>query len=320
MIFNIVFLSVLKLGLLGYFVAIILSSILSIIQLLIFGNVIRDCISNKLNMSLLKEMLVFSFPMILNNVSWWIINSSDKVMIEYFDSAAASGIYSVAAKIPSIIISLTTIFNQAWIISSVREYDNNKDPNFFSKIFSVFNCMLVLSSSLIVLIIKPFMSIYVGSSFVECWIFVPFLLLGSIFQSYATFFGAIYTSAKKNVNVMSTTLVAAIINIVLNILLIPRIGVQGAVFATAISYFLIFIFRMYDTQKYIKFSIEYFNVICSVLLLSVQCCIMIKIQHNIVYALSAVLFLVILFVNMNTLKNLKTMILKKINFRNIGGK
>ncbi len=301
MILNIVFLSVLKLGLIGYFAAIIISSTVSIIQLLFWGNVLKKCRVSKINKELLKEMLIFSAPMILNNVSWWVINSSDKVMIEHYASTSASGIYSVAAKIPSIIITLTTIFNQAWIISSVTEYDNSKDGKFFSRIFNVFNCMLVIASSVIVLIIKPFMAIYVGNAFVDCWVYVPFLLLGSIFQSYATFFGAIYTSAKKNFSVMMTTITAAIINIVLNMLLIPRIGIQGAVLATAVAYFVVFVFRMIDSQKYVRFTIDYKSVVTSVILLSLECWLAINLHDNFSYITSMIILLMIIIIYSKTL-------------------
>lgn len=46
-------------------------------------------------------------------------------------SAGDSGIYSAATKMPSLIVAVTSIFNQAWVISSVSEYDTTKDSNFF---------------------------------------------------------------------------------------------------------------------------------------------------------------------------------------------
>lgn len=309
---NILFLSVFKIGLEGYFLAIVLSSLLSIIELILFGNAIWECKNNRINKQLLCQMIKFSVPMIFNNVSWWIINSSDKVMIEYFQSVSEAGIYSVAAKIPSIIITLTNIFNQAWIISSVTEYDNDRDTIFFSRIFTVFNCLLVVASSFIVLIIKPFMSIYVGSSFVECWVYVPFLLLGSIFQSYATFFGAIYTSAKKNVSVMTTTMIAAAMNIFLNIILIPKIGIQGAVVATAVSYLAVFVFRIFDSQKYIRFTIDYPIVMTSVILLSTQCYVAINFSNSHAVIISYLLFAFILIVNRKVIYQLASLMKNKI--------
>ena len=81
----------------------------------------------------MRQMLTFSVPLIFNAVSWWIANSSDRLMLNYFNGAGDVGLYSVAAKIPSIITSITSIFNQAWMISSVTEYDSTNDNSFLFK-------------------------------------------------------------------------------------------------------------------------------------------------------------------------------------------
>ena len=307
---NILFLAVLHLGLKGYFFATIIKSSLSILLLVIVGNVLQDCVKSTVNGELLREMIRFSLPMILNNVSWWVINSSDKVMIEYFMSVGDSGIYSVAAKMPSLIAAVTSIFNQAWVISSVSEYDSTRDTSFFSNIFSAFNTVIILFASFIILIIKPFMQIYVGPSFVSCWQYVPLLLLGSIFQSYATFFGAIYTSAKKNITVMTTTIIAAVINIILNAILIQTIGVQGAVIATAVAYFVVFVFRMIDSQKYIRFTIDYIRVVFSVLLLTGQCLITIKDKNAFLY--SSISFIALIIINWRVIHRFVNLTLVRI--------
>ncbi len=309
MISNILFLSVLKLGMRGYFYAILVSSILSICYLTICGGIIRSFIESTVNKKMMIEMIRFSLPMVLNNVSWWIINSSDKVMIERYMTAGDSGIYSVAAKMPSLIAAVTNIFNQAWVISSVSEYDSTRDTKFFSNTFKCFNAVIIIFAAGIISIIKPFMQIYVGVDFVSCWRYVPLLLLGSIFQSYATFFGAIYTSAKKNVSVMMTTFLAAGINILLNIVLIKAIGIHGAVIATAIAYLLVFIFRMFDSLRYIRFDIDLLQVGLSIFILTIQCLISILDWHS--YLLSAVCIISLLLINHSTL----IMLLNKILHR-----
>lgn len=299
MVSNIILLTVFKLRLAGYFYGTIISTVGSIILLIIFNDVIQSCRSGKVNLALLKSMIRFSSPMIFNNISWWIINSSDKVMIGYYISTADSGIYSVAAKMPSLLITLTNIFNQAWIISSVTEYDTTNDGDFYSNTFNSFNAMLIMAASGIILIIKPFMQIYVGHSFVECWQYVPLLLLGSVFQSYATFFGAIYTSAKKNVSVMVSTLVAAAINLILNAILIPTVGIQGAVIATAIAYFVVFLFRMLDSRKYVNIRINTWKVLLSMMILFGQCILIIVTEGARRYFVSALLFCILICINSN---------------------
>lgn len=294
MITNILFLAVFKWGLKGYFIATIFSSTISIIFLLYFGKVLQSCWESKLNGRLLKEMIAFSIPLVLNNVSWWVISSSDKIMIERMLSINDSGVYSVAAKMPSLITTITSIFNQAWVISSVTEYDSSKDKSFFSNIFNAFNFILVIFSSFAVAVIKPFMQVYVGEDFVESWRFVPLLLLGSIFQAYATFFGAIYTSVKKNISVMITTILAAGINIILNVLLIPTIGIQGAVISTAVAYLIVFLFRMLDSRKYFEFKIDFSRVISSNIILIIQCvCVISDVYPNMTSAICFILLLVI---------------------------
>ncbi len=313
MISNIIFLTILKLGLKGYFLATIISTIGSIIMLLCFGRALSSCKISRVNLKLLKNMVWFSIPMIFNSVSWWIINSSDKVMVEYFDTASASGIYSVAAKIPSLLTTLTSIFNQAWIISSVVEYDTTRDKKFYTNIFSVFHCVLVIIASGIILIIRPFMQIYVGESFVISWKYVPLLLLGSIFSSYAAFFGAIYTSAKKNVSIMVTTLMAAIINVILNFILIPRVGIQGAVIATAVAYFFIFIFRMFDSRKYVRFDVNGVKILVTLLMLTLQSILTLMMEGKECFILSSMCFLILIGANIKTIKLLVDMIKNKIS-------
>lgn len=310
MLSNILFLTVFKWGLQGYFYAILVSSLLSIILLTSGGHIVQSCKSSHINWNLMRDMLKFSLPMILNNVSWWIINSSDKMMIEYFMSAGDSGIYSVAAKMPSLIAAVTNIFNQAWVISSVSEYDTTRDSSFFSNIFNAFNTVIIFFAAGIIFIIKPFMQIYVGPSFVSCWQYVPLLLLGSIFQSYATFFGAIYTSAKRNVSVMMTTFLAAGINFVLNIILIKTMGIQGAVIAAAVAYLVVFVFRMIDSQKYIKFHINFAQVGISVLILTAQCLVTIADWHP--FIISGACIVALLIINYATLNTLVHKALVKI--------
>ena len=54
-----------------------------------------------------------SVVLIPNTFMWWIMNSSDRVMVTYMIGAAANGIYAVSYKLPTLVSTLTGIFNQA---------------------------------------------------------------------------------------------------------------------------------------------------------------------------------------------------------------
>ena len=79
----------------------IISQIIAIIFASIFCDLIKELKKAKLDKKIAKEMITYSSPLILNNLSWWIIQSSDKVMIEAMVGAAELGLYTVACKIPS---------------------------------------------------------------------------------------------------------------------------------------------------------------------------------------------------------------------------
>lgn len=64
---------------------------------------------------------------------------------------------------------------------------------------------------------------------------------------------------------MVTSIVAAVVNIVLDILLIPRLGAYGAAIATMTAYFACFMVRVFDTRSYVKFPINWFKMIVNMI-------------------------------------------------------
>ena len=192
--------------------------------------------------------------LILNNVSWWVIQSSDKIMIEAMVGPATLGLYTAATKIPSLINVIISIFSQAWGISSIREFESTNDKSFYSDVFVSFSVIGFGASVCINVIVKPFMSIYVSKAFAESWRFVPLLLVSASFSAVASYFGSLYGALKKSVNNMCSTLCAAVINIIVNYLCILWLGAWGAIIGTVIAYSILALYRMIDVLRFIKFD------------------------------------------------------------------
>ncbi len=253
---NILFLAYRNLGVLGYITSNLLSYLISILACIFLGDLYKDIKKGRINYKLLKEMIVFSAPLIFNNISWWIIQSSDKLMISNMISVGALGIYTVSTKIPSLINVCTNIFQQAWSISTIKEIESSNDKQFYATVFEMLQTTVFLFSILISLFIKPFMSVYVGSSYFGAWIYVPMLIVAAAFGTISAFFGNLYNALKMSFNSMVSTIFSALINIVLNLILIPKIEIWGAVIGTMVSYFLIMFIRLFDCQKYLNIPID----------------------------------------------------------------
>ena len=100
---NVVFLIPLAMGVYGFFWAQVISLIFSVVFLFFFTGAFKEIFVSKINKNLLKRMIVFSIPMVFNAISWWLLHSTDKIMIQLMMSNSDVGIYSVAAKMPTLV-------------------------------------------------------------------------------------------------------------------------------------------------------------------------------------------------------------------------
>ncbi len=293
--FNIFFLVILKWKVTGYMLSLALASFFSIIFCIIVSGSLKDIIETKFDFLLLKRMLLYSIPLILNAISWWITNSSDKYMLEYFKSSSEVGLYSAASKIPALLSTLSTLFSQAWTLSSVKEYDSTKEKEFFSRIFNCYAVLMIFAAGFVLLITKPFMLIYVGIDFIESWKYVPVLLIASLFGGLSSFFGSIYVATRKNVNCTISTVICGATNIFFNAIFIPKFGVMGAAIATAISYAVVGVYRMMDCQRVFHFDISYNKHLFAVILIIIEAVFVILSQYRYVFSVGIIITLLIVY-------------------------
>lgn len=255
---NIVLLLLLHVGVKGYLLAFVMGHTVSALYALWFSRAYRDLVSwRKLRREKVVEMLRYSIPMIPNAVSWWVSNSSDKYILLLFWGTAVNGLYSVAYKIPSILTMLISIFIGAWQISAVDEFGSEASRKFYSDIYRKYEALLFTGGALLILGTKILAFFLFSNDFFQAWMYTPVLILASVFNSMAAFVGSIYTSAKKTSMLFFSTLAAALVNIVLNFLLIPKFSAMGAAVATLISYAIVWLVRVVDSRKIMKLQVNY---------------------------------------------------------------
>ena len=99
-------------------------------------------------------------------------------------------------------------------------------------------------------------SIYLGSEYYSSWQYEPILVIATIFSCLVNFYASVYMAKKKSVLSMLTAGVGAIINIVLNFVLIPSLGAYGAAIATAVSFVVVFLIRAKNTKQFVDIRID----------------------------------------------------------------
>ena len=142
-------------------------------------------------------------------------------------------------------------------------------------------------------IIKIFMSFYVGAGFLSAWRYIPLLLVSAVFSSISSFYGSLYGALKKTVSNMCSTFFSALINIGVNLILIPVWGIWGAVVGTLLAYIFIAIYRLIDVRRYIFIEVEWKIFLLNCLIIVLQAIfVSLDIYGWIVSGIAVILFLV----------------------------
>lgn len=251
---NILFLAALGWGIRGYLLAAILANGVTAVYAAALGQVDRAIPNFEIDRPLSRQMIRYSVVLIPNSLLWWIINSSDRMMVSAICGAAANGIYAVSYKIPSMLYLLSEIFVRAWSYEAVTEAGGDEAAS-HNRMYGRLVQTLTLATAGIFLVIKPFLRLYVAAAYGSAWMYTPYLLMGFLFLSLATFQAVPYTVYKDSLGYLLSGLIGAGANVVLNVVLIPRMGITGAALATCLSYLAVFLFRAIHTRKYIPVRI-----------------------------------------------------------------
>lgn len=315
---NIICLVLIHMGLKGYLISIIIGSLLSSLYCFLkTGSSLLVIIKIKLDKKVQKEMVKYSFPLIFNGVAWWMNSSLDKYFIISMIGIGASGVYAVSYKIPTILTMFNQIFAQAWNLSAIKEFDKEDKDGFFSNTYSVYNAGMVLSCSAIIISNIFLARILYAKEFFLAWNYTSPLLISIVFSALSSFIGSIFTAVKNSKIFAISTVTAAVINTILNAIMIPFWGVQGAAIATAISFFTIWLVRIVSVRKYIHLKINIKRDVIAYLLLSTQAVIEHYNGHN--YLWQCVIFCILMIIYFTEIKMITRKlhsVLNKITHKN----
>ena len=267
-IFNVILISVLHMGVHGFMLSSILTDFCSGIFLWIVAKLWNFFDIKKYNHDMTKIMLRFSIPMIPTAVLWIITGFSDRVFVRYMTFAPAqdvgdssAGVYDAASKVPNLISMVSTIFFQAWNMSAITENKSKDRSKFYQKIFYAYQSVMFLGAAFMIALVKPLSAILIDAStdpaYLRAYEYTPILIIAVLMMSLNQFLSSIYTATQKTTHSFWTALIAAITNLVLNTVLIYFWGVQGAVIATFMSYFVCYLVRIVDTRKLIYFKVNH---------------------------------------------------------------
>lgn len=252
-----IFLLVFKWGLAGIVLGYAIAYFLTAIGLFFTTKSYKLISVREINIDSIKEMLAYSWPLIPNSISWWVVNVSDRLIINNFIGLAANGIYAVANKIPAIVNVLFSVFHVSWVQSASETVSDDDYAIYCNKVFNqlipfIFSAAAVLVSGNFLF----YRFLFDANKYSEAYYYSPILIVAAGISCAGQFMGGIMIAKKETKQNGATNMVAAVSNILINIIMVRRFGLYAASISTLLAYLILVICRYTMIQKHVKLHIE----------------------------------------------------------------
>lgn len=247
-----------SLGLVGIILGYSIGYLVSSFYMIVKSKVLKYFSWNLFNLTLIKEMLSYSIHLVPTALSWWIMNVSDRTIVSWVLGPASNAILAVSNKIPNLCQTFFGVFSLSWQESASQTINDVDRDKYYCKIMNNTAQMLLSTAAVILSFNFCFFKVLFTSEYLDGYYQVPILIVAIVFSTMSQFFGGIYIAQKESKKNGKTTVLAAIINLIVTVILIEHIGLYAATISTLISYTILIIIRYYDVKKSIsiKFNMK----------------------------------------------------------------
>jgi O-antigen/teichoic acid export membrane protein len=249
--------------------ALIYSMIISFSGISIF-EILRSQIYKKIRLSsysndFFKKMFRYGFPLIGVGITGTLLSIADRYLLALFCDYKTVGVYSAGYRFAEMINDMPgAIFAMAYAPIIIQQFNNSGDEGVKEtlsqslKIVFLFLMPVAFGS---ILLSKDIVHLFLGKQYVEVNSIFLWVCSGVFLCSLTQVFTRVFELKQVTRFVLIISGTAMILNILLNIILIPRLGYIGSAMATFMAYLCQFVMSVYFSRSLIKFSIPYLSII-----------------------------------------------------------
>lgn len=290
----------------GYFISVTVGPVLAVLVYLTFGGLGGLIASGMRSMArggglrmrlkgALRPMLKYSLPLIPNSLFWWVGTSINRFFITGMLGIGASGMFAAAGKVPGLVNTAYSVFQQAWQLSAFQEAKEEGLERFFSQVFRALQALMLVLCSALSLFAPVVAILFLQGEFYDAWPLMTVLLLANLLNVFNAFFGTVYTTTMHTGYIMKTTVCGAVACVALTPLLIVPFGVVGACIASCAGNALVLLMRAVDSRRFLKVDAGWRFLLPCLALVALQA-VLTLVQVPYWQALSGLAFAVILAV------------------------
>jgi len=212
---------------------------------------IRKDLTPRINMAWIKELTRFGYPFIFAGLAYWVFGTMDRWMLAAMTNVGDVGVYSVAFRFASIVLFVSTAFGQAWSPYAMKLRTDHPDKyrEAYAHVLLLLLFVMLVVGGGIALFSGELIGLIMPEGYGASAIPLAVLCFGVILQSTQQVTAVGISLEKKTFLFARLAWLTAIINLILNFVLIPSYGVNGAAWATMTSYLVLTGSYLFYTQK-----------------------------------------------------------------------
>ena len=281
----------LHLGLLGCLIALAVSKLVGTVYFSLHIDLFSYLDRKSLSFAQIRTMIAYSWPLIPNNLSAWVLKLSDRLVITAFLGLECTAVYAVANKIPNMLAIAQSVMVMAWQENATLASRDADADAYYSKMFRAAASFLFACTAVLIAATPLLFRLLIKGDYAEAYYHMPILILAMYFFAMSSYFGGIYVAQKKTVASAVTTIIAAAVNLAIDLAFVRLIGVWAGSVSTLVAYMILFYLRMHGCKKIQKMTIDL------KMQLAVQLIMLVMIglcyfRHPLAYALNAVIAIV----------------------------
>lgn len=232
------------------FIGQIFGNILGIVMSIYFTSKSYKLVFNYLKF---KEMISFSYPLVFSGIAVFVTLFIDRIIINQFLGLSELGIYGLAYRFASMASLVMIGFQSSLSPLIYKHYKEDNTKNNIAKLFDIFVIFAFIVISASILFSKELIFFLSTVEFAEAAIFISPLIISVFFSNMYIFSPGIVIAKKTKLQIF-ISFSSAIINTILNYLMIPIWGLLGAALATVISSIIVFTIYILISNKYYEIN------------------------------------------------------------------
>lgn len=250
-----------------------------------------------------KELLMYSYPLMISGVFTMIFQVSDKILLNYFTTGRDFGIYTASFKLAALLTIIQQAFSLFWTPFIMKHYSSGTNVKHILNAMFELLSLILFSMFIFLVLIKDVLILFLGSEYRSGAIFLPFFYFLPIMYvlSEITIVGVYFNSKTKKIILI--TISTLFVSLLSSSILSYYFQSIGASISLAITYTYFFISRTFIGLKEYYFKINIFSITYIIISMFVISFLSIKLENLHIFIISFIIFSLYLLINSKQLKS-----------------